>query len=62
MRRLVEEKVFCDGQVSLTVSIGIATYPRDGKRVDTLLQAAMRALESAKADGGNRIRSAAAKG
>lgn len=59
LRRVVEEAPFADGKLSLQISIGIATYPRDGRRVDTLLQAAERAHGVAKAAGGNRVRSAA---
>lgn len=41
-------------------SIGIAIFPRDGTRVDELLNAAEAAMRVAKADGGNRFRFAGA--
>lgn len=38
----------------LTASIGIACYPRDGTRPETLLQRASQALQTARIQGGNR--------
>jgi len=43
-----------DGEITVTVSIGIASYPTDGRDVDGLFQAADIALYQAKADGRNR--------
>ena len=43
-----------DGEITVTVSIGIASYPTDGHDVDGLFQAADIALYQAKADGRNR--------
>ncbi|MDD4170539.1 MAG: sensor domain-containing diguanylate cyclase, partial [Desulfotomaculaceae bacterium] len=41
-------------QARITVSIGIAEYPRDADNVAGLFKAAQRALDKAKKDGGNR--------
>lgn len=45
---------------SVTVSVGVATYPENGPSVDTLLSAADEALHDAGSDGGNRVRTAGA--
>lgn len=38
----------------LTASVGVAAYPRDGTRPETLLQRASQALQSSRVQGGNR--------
>ncbi len=38
----------------LTASVGVAIYPRDGTRPETLLQRASQALQSSRVQGGNR--------
>ena len=46
-----------DGEpVSIGASIGIATFPQDGKEVDELVQRADKALYEAKRDGRNTFR------
>lgn len=40
---------------SVTVSVGVATYPENGPTVDTLLSAADEALHEASTTGGNRV-------
>ncbi|MBU1986848.1 MAG: EAL domain-containing protein, partial [Proteobacteria bacterium] len=42
-------------EVSLTVSIGVAVYPRDGYDSDTLLRAANLAMVAAKKNGGDNV-------
>lgn len=43
------------GQIPVTVSVGVAQFPRDGKTATDLLQAADRAVYQAKAFGRNRV-------
>lgn len=43
-------------RMPLTVSVGLCTYPTHGASVTTLLSAAVRTLENAKASGGNAVR------
>ena len=43
-----------DGEITITVSVGVASYPTDGHDIDGLFQAADIALYQAKADGRNR--------
>ncbi|MCL6635363.1 MAG: sensor domain-containing diguanylate cyclase [Peptococcaceae bacterium] len=51
-----------EGRVArLTVSIGVAEFPRDAGDAAGLLQAAQRALEKARAGGGDRVDTAAAR-
>ncbi len=45
-----------DGEIGITVSIGVAAQPRDGQALDPLLAAADRALYVAKEAGRDRVR------
>jgi diguanylate cyclase (GGDEF)-like protein/PAS domain S-box-containing protein len=45
-----------DHEVSVTASIGVAIYPRDGRDTEQLLRAADSAMYAAKHDGGDTIR------
>ncbi|WP_375492075.1 GGDEF domain-containing protein [uncultured Jatrophihabitans sp.] len=61
-RAVAELRVHLDEQTTLTdvsVSVGVAVYPRSGEGLDTLLQSADRALYAAKEGGRNRIELAA---
>lgn len=61
IRRTVEEQIFEGGRDSslrLTVSIGVATYPRHGDNRDSLLDAADKAMYRSKSQGRNRVCSA----
>jgi len=55
--RIAEEKyeAICDAEVRVTISIGIAAYPRHGETVAEVLKAADVALYHAKEKGKNRI-------
>jgi diguanylate cyclase (GGDEF)-like protein len=57
IRRAIEEAPFSadTGRVPCTVSIGVATYPEDGRSMDALLARADRALYLAKEGGRNRV-------
>lgn len=44
-----------DDDRSVTISVGVAAFPRDGRTASELLSAADAALERAAADGGNRV-------
>jgi diguanylate cyclase (GGDEF)-like protein/putative nucleotidyltransferase with HDIG domain len=71
LRPIVEGLVAALGDVALqfesterlpvTVSAGLVTYPTNGASVTTLLSAAVRTLDDAKASGGNSIRVAPAE-
>ena len=50
--------VFEGARLAVTVSVGVAAWPEDGREIDTLLAAADRALYAAKQDGRNRVVSA----
>ena len=52
--------VFEGARLAVTVSIGVAAWPEDGREIETLLAAADRALYAAKQDGRNRVASATA--
>jgi diguanylate cyclase (GGDEF)-like protein len=54
------QAVFEGARLAVTVSVGVAAWPDDGREIETLLAAADRALYSAKQDGRNRVASAAA--
>jgi diguanylate cyclase (GGDEF)-like protein/putative nucleotidyltransferase with HDIG domain len=43
-------------RLPITISAGLVTYPQDGASVTTLLSAAVRTLDEAKASGGNSVR------
>jgi diguanylate cyclase (GGDEF)-like protein len=51
--------VFEGARLAVTVSVGVAAWPEDGRETEALLAAADRALYSAKQDGRNRVASAA---
>ncbi|MET0064718.1 MAG: diguanylate cyclase [Candidatus Thiodiazotropha sp.] len=58
LRKLVEETEFvieAPLQVSITISVGVATYPIHGKTCDELLRAADHAMYRAKQSGRNRV-------
>ena len=42
--------------VHTTITLGVATYPQDGKKVDEVIRSADRALYSAKEEGRNRVK------
>jgi len=54
VRRLVSRTTFAAGG-AITVSIGVAAYPDDGRTADQLLAMADSSLYAAKADGRNRV-------
>ena len=57
MRRLIAEPFLIDGlKVSISSSIGIALYPEDGDKEETLLQNADAAMYQAKKNGRNQVR------
>jgi len=45
-----------DNQVATTITIGVATYPRNGKNVDEVIRSADWALYAAKEEGRNRVK------
>ena len=54
----VEDKAFFDNGARLTLSIGVASLPEDGREPAALMVAADQALYKAKSDGRNRVRAA----
>lgn len=60
IRASVESLQMTNGP-SVTISLGVAIYPKHGERLETLLQAADGALYRAKAEGRNRVCFAQAK-
>ncbi len=57
LRRRVEAEAFSSGlqNIYLTISIGLAHFPRDGRTVEEIIAAADRALYAAKDTGRNRV-------
>jgi len=57
IRNAIEETPFTTeaGRVPSTVSIGVASYPEDGRSMDALLARADRALYVAKEGGRNKV-------
>lgn len=65
IRRSVEAERFeggVDGHLSLTASVGIATYPAHGRTREALLEAADQAMYRAKSNGRNAVSSASELG
>lgn len=58
MIRRAVEKAKWPGGMSVTVSIGVATYPDDGERLTELLKNIERALSRARSGGRNQVRRA----
>lgn len=56
IRKTIEKKVFTIGgkRINVTLSLGIASYPRNGRVKEDLISRADRALYSAKSEGRNR--------
>lgn len=57
LRQRVEAEAFSSGlrNISLTISIGLAHFPRDGRTVEEIIAAADKALYAAKETGRNRV-------
>ena len=57
MRARIEAEIFSQGleQVRLTISIGIANFPRDGRTAEELIARADKALYAAKESGRNKV-------
>jgi diguanylate cyclase (GGDEF)-like protein len=58
LRGVTEGAKLLPNEEAMTVSLGVATFPDDGKDAATLIAAADRALYQAKADGRNRVAAA----
>ena len=54
----VGQEAFVDDGTRLTLSIGVASFPEDGRDPATLIASADHALYRAKADGRNRVNAA----
>ncbi len=59
LRGVTEGAKFLPNGEAMTVSLGIATFPADGRDAATLIATADRALYQAKAGGRNRVVAAA---
>lgn len=58
LRKMIEKELikgFCEEEIQVTVSFGIASYPKHGKLVDDVLKAADQALYKAKELGKNKV-------
>jgi diguanylate cyclase (GGDEF)-like protein len=55
LARIVEEHQFTDHKFNSTISIGISTYPKNGRSIDKLLTAAKNALFEAQRAGRNKV-------
>jgi diguanylate cyclase (GGDEF)-like protein len=55
IRRMVESTIFAQGEVTVTLSIGVATFPADGDDAARVIAAADAALYRAKEGGRNRV-------
>jgi len=58
LRSRVEDKALFDDGARLTMSIGVASLPEDGREPAALVAAADKALYKAKSEGRNRVRAA----
>jgi diguanylate cyclase (GGDEF)-like protein len=55
LRQLVERKLFTDSEVRSTISIGVASYPANGRTMEDLLSSAREALFEAQRAGRNKV-------
>jgi diguanylate cyclase (GGDEF)-like protein len=58
LQRMIAEENYnslCQEKINVTISVGIAAYPRNGESVDDVIKAADQALYLAKERGKNRI-------
>ncbi|MFQ6617639.1 MAG: diguanylate cyclase [Fidelibacterota bacterium] len=58
IRKSIDSKIFerDSSRISVKVSIGVAEYPEDAKTEDDLIACADKAMYSAKAEGGNKVK------
>ncbi|MEW6007223.1 MAG: GGDEF domain-containing protein, partial [bacterium] len=54
IRKCISEAVLIENTESITVSIGVSSFPQDGKKFDEILLCADKAMTIAKEKGGNK--------